>query len=43
MARPGFAVHWSRMGTGTVWTGIETDQLLLDFPLATWNKPVFRQ
>ena len=42
MVLPEFSAHWSRMGTGTVWNGTETDQLLLDFPLATRNRPVFK-
>ena len=39
MVLPGFVVHWCRMGIGTVWTGTETDQLLLDFLPVTLNKP----
>ena len=35
----GFIAHWRRMGIGTVWTGTETDQLLLDFLPVTLNKP----
>ena len=38
----GFAVHWHRMGIGTVWTGTETDQLLLDFLPVILNKPSIR-
>ena len=41
MALPEFAAHWSRMGIGTVWTGIETDQLLLDFPPVAQSRPAF--
>ena len=34
----GFVAHWCRMGIGTVWTGTETDQLLLGFLPVTLNK-----
>ena len=39
----GFVAHWCRMGTGTVWTGTETDQQLQDSLPVTPNKPSIKQ